>query len=102
MASRGHVILFLLAAAGCAGTPDPAGTGNGASAVETSGDLVFVGTKAISEGEIRSRLKDKVMFGSDYPSIPYKRIFSEWDQMGYSDDMLEKFFHGNAELILDL
>jgi hypothetical protein len=42
------------------------------------------------------------MFGSDYPSIPYKRIFSEWDQMGYSDDMLEKFFHGNAESILDL
>ena len=52
--------------------------------------------------DIRSRLKDKVMFGSDYPSIPYKRILSEWDQMGYSDDMLEKFFHRNAESILDL
>ena len=61
--------------------------------------------KYLPEGlkkDIRSRLKDKVMFGSDYPSIPYKRIFSEWDQMGYSDDMLEKFFHGNAESILDL
>ena len=52
--------------------------------------------------DIRSRLKDKVMFGSDYPSMPYKRILSEWDQMGYSDDMLEKFFHRNAESILDL
>ena len=52
--------------------------------------------------DIRSRLKDKVMFGSDYPSIPYKRILSEWDQMGYSDDLLEKFFHRNAESILDL
>ena len=52
--------------------------------------------------DIRSRLKDKVMFGSDYPSIPYKRILSEWDQMGYTDDMLEKFFHRNAESILDL
>jgi len=52
--------------------------------------------------DIRSRLKDKVMFGSDYPSIPYKRILSEWDQMGYSDDMLEKFFHRNAESILGL
>ena len=52
--------------------------------------------------DIRSRLKDKVMFGSDYPSIPYKRILSEWGQMGYSDDMLEKFFHRNAESILDL
>jgi predicted TIM-barrel fold metal-dependent hydrolase len=27
---------------------------------------------------------------------------SEWDQMGYSDDMLEKFFHRNAETILGL
>ena len=52
--------------------------------------------------DIRSRLKDKVMFGSDYPSIPYKRILSEWDQMGYSDDMHEKFFHRNAESILGL
>ena len=52
--------------------------------------------------DIRSRLKDKVMFGSDYPSIPYKRILSEWNQMGYSDDMLEKFFHKNAETILGL
>ena len=52
--------------------------------------------------DIRSRLKDKVMFGSDYPSIPYKRILSEWDHMGYSDDMLEKFFHRNAESILGL
>ena len=52
--------------------------------------------------DIRSRLKDKVMFGSDYPSIPYKRILSEWGQMGYSDDMLEKFFHRNAESILGL
>ena len=52
--------------------------------------------------DIRSRLNDKVMFGSDYPSIPYKRILSEWGQMGYSDDMLEKFFHRNAESILDL
>ncbi len=52
--------------------------------------------------DIRSRLKDKVMFGSDYPSIPYKRILSEWNQMGYSDDMLEKLFHKNAETILGL
>jgi predicted TIM-barrel fold metal-dependent hydrolase len=52
--------------------------------------------------DIRSRLSDKVMFGSDYPSIPYERLFREWDQVGYTDEILEKFFHGNAETVLGL
>ena len=34
--------------------------------------------------DIRARLQDKVMFGSDYPSLPYERIFKEWDELGYS------------------
>ena len=52
--------------------------------------------------DIRGRLKDKVMFGSDYPSMPYERIFREWGEIGYSDEILEKFYHGNAEEILGL
>jgi uncharacterized protein len=52
--------------------------------------------------DIRSRLKDKVMFGSDYPSLPYERIFREWDELGYSDEVKEKVFHGNAERVLGL
>jgi predicted TIM-barrel fold metal-dependent hydrolase len=52
--------------------------------------------------DIKGRLKDKVMFGSDYPSIPYERIFKEWNELGYSDELLEKIFHGNAERILGL
>ena len=52
--------------------------------------------------DMRSRLKDKVMFGSDYPSMPYGRLFEEWGEVGYSDEFLEKFFHGNAETILGL
>jgi len=52
--------------------------------------------------DIRGRLKDKIMFGSDYPSIPYERIFKEWNELGYSDELLEKIFHGNAERILGL
>ncbi|MBI2997541.1 MAG: amidohydrolase [Deltaproteobacteria bacterium] len=52
--------------------------------------------------DIRSRLKDKIMFGSDYPSIPYERLFREWQQLGYSDELMEKIFHGNAERILGL
>ena len=52
--------------------------------------------------DIRGRLQDKIMFGSDYPSIPYERIFQEWNELGYKDDILEKVFHANAERILGL
>jgi predicted TIM-barrel fold metal-dependent hydrolase len=52
--------------------------------------------------DMRGRLQDKMMFGSDYPSIPYERLFKEWDELGFTDAFLEKFYHGNAERILDL
>ena len=52
--------------------------------------------------DIKGRLKDKIMFGSDYPSMPYERLFREWDEIGYTVDILEKFYHGNAEEILGL
>lgn len=52
--------------------------------------------------DIRSRLRDKIMFGSDHPSLPYQRILDEWQQLGYSDAALEQIFHGNAERILGL
>ncbi len=52
--------------------------------------------------DIRGRLQDKVMFGSDYPSIPYPRLFKEWRELGYADELMEKIFHGNAERILGL
>ena len=52
--------------------------------------------------DIRSRFKDKVMFGSDYPSLPYERLFREWDELGYSDDVMERVFHKNAERVLGL
>ncbi len=52
--------------------------------------------------DIRARLQDKVMFGSDYPSLPYERIFREWDELGYKAEVMEKIFHGNAERVLGL
>jgi len=52
--------------------------------------------------DIKSRLQDKIMFGSDYPSIPYERLFREWSELGYADALMEKIFHGNAERILRL
>ena len=52
--------------------------------------------------DIRSRLKDKIMFGSDYPSLPYERILREWNELGYKDEIYEAIYHGNAERILGL
>ncbi len=52
--------------------------------------------------DARSRLQDKVMFGSDYPSMPYERLFREWKELGYSDSVMEKIFHQNAERLLGL
>jgi predicted TIM-barrel fold metal-dependent hydrolase len=52
--------------------------------------------------DIRSRLKDKVMFGSDYPSLPYERLFREWNELRYTDEIMDGIFHGNAERVLGL
>src|SRR5713101_7236016 len=52
--------------------------------------------------DVRGRLKDKIMFGSDYPSIPYDRLLREWGELGYKDDIMERVFHGNAERVLGL
>ena len=52
--------------------------------------------------DVRSRLQDKIMFGSDYPSLPYERIFREWDELGYKPEIMEKVFHKNAEDFLGL
>jgi predicted TIM-barrel fold metal-dependent hydrolase len=43
-----------------------------------------------------------VLFGSDYPSIPYERLLREWDELGYSTDVMERVFHKNTERVLGL
>jgi predicted TIM-barrel fold metal-dependent hydrolase len=52
--------------------------------------------------DIRARLQDKVMFGTDHPSLPFDRILREWDELGYSEDIMKKVFHLNAERVLGL
>jgi predicted TIM-barrel fold metal-dependent hydrolase len=52
--------------------------------------------------DIRARLRDKIMFGSDHPSIPFDRLLREWDELGYSDEIMNKVFHENAERVLGL
>jgi uncharacterized protein len=52
--------------------------------------------------DMGGRLQDKVMFGSDYPSIAYKRLSKEWEELGLPDAVMEKFYHANAERVLGL
>ena len=52
--------------------------------------------------DMRGRLQDKVIFGSDYPSIPYDRLFREWESMDLPAAFLEKFYARNAERVLAL
>lgn len=50
--------------------------------------------------DVGRRLKNRVMFGADYPLFTYERLVSEWQGMGYEQDVLDKLFHGNAERLL--
>jgi uncharacterized protein len=52
--------------------------------------------------DIRGRLQDKIMFGTDYPSLPLDRLLREWDELGFSDEVMHKVFHANAERVLGL
>ena len=50
--------------------------------------------------DIARRLRDRVMFGADYPLFTYERLVTEWRAEGYSEDVLEGLFHRNAERFL--
>ncbi len=52
--------------------------------------------------DIPRRLKDKIMFGSDYPSLTHARLFDSWAKLGYSEEVMARVYHLNAERILDL
>jgi predicted TIM-barrel fold metal-dependent hydrolase len=50
--------------------------------------------------EINRRLRDRVMFGADYPLFTYERLLRDWRAEGYEEAVLEKVFCGNAERFL--
>ena len=54
------------------------------------------------QADIRGRLREKIMFGSDHPSLPYGRILREWGELGYDQSVLDLVFHANAERVLGL
>lgn len=50
--------------------------------------------------EIPRRLKNRIMFGADYPLFGYERIVKDWHDLRYKDEIYEGVFHGNAESFL--
>ena len=47
--------------------------------------------------EIGRRMQDRVMFGCDFPMLRYEKVVADWSAEGYSDAVLEKVLHKNAE-----
>jgi predicted TIM-barrel fold metal-dependent hydrolase len=50
--------------------------------------------------EIGKRLRKKVFFGADYPMLAHDRLVEEWREEGFSSDVLDDVFSGNAETFL--
>lgn len=47
--------------------------------------------------EIGRRMQDRVMIGCDFPVLEYPKIIADWKSLGYTDEVLEKIMHRNAE-----
>jgi uncharacterized protein len=50
--------------------------------------------------EIPRRLRERVMFGADYPLFTYERLVRDWRNEGFSDEVLQDVFLDNAERFL--
>ena len=50
--------------------------------------------------EIPRRLRERVMFGADYPLFTYERLVRDWRSEGYAEEVLEDVFVNNAERFL--
>lgn len=51
--------------------------------------------------EIPRRLRDRLMFGADYPLFTYERLERDWRADGYDEETLTNVFHRNAERFLE-
>lgn len=51
--------------------------------------------------EIPRRLKDRILFGADYPLLTYERLIGDWKAQGYPQDVLDGIFHRNAQAFFE-
>ncbi len=52
--------------------------------------------------DIPRRLKNRMMFGADYPLFTYERLLNDWRALGYDDEVLDKVMRGNAARLFGL
>ena len=52
--------------------------------------------------DISRRLKNRVMFGGDYPLFTYERLVSDWRSLGYNEAVLDQVMQGNAARLFGL
>jgi predicted TIM-barrel fold metal-dependent hydrolase len=52
--------------------------------------------------DIKGRLQDRVLFGTDYPFITHEKWLGAFAELGCSDDVTEKVLLGNARRLLGL
>ncbi|WP_255197571.1 amidohydrolase family protein [Halorarius litoreus] len=51
---------------------------------------------------IRTRGRDKAVFGTDYPVLEYEETFDQIDELGFSDEVERKLLVENAKALFDL
>jgi hypothetical protein len=54
--------------------------------------------------ELNTRIKDKIMFGSDYPFFQYQTLFGDWEAetYGIKPEVLENVYYKTAQRVLGL
>jgi predicted TIM-barrel fold metal-dependent hydrolase len=52
--------------------------------------------------DIPRRLKNRMMFGADYPLFTYERLLNDWRALGYDDEVLGKVMTGNASRLFGI
>lgn len=52
--------------------------------------------------QVKTRLKDKVLFGSDYPSWKPGQAIREFEELGYSEDVMQAMMIDNPKRVLRL
>jgi predicted TIM-barrel fold metal-dependent hydrolase len=52
--------------------------------------------------ELNTRVKSKIMFGSDYPFFPYTTLFEDWEASNYKPEVLQNVYLNTARKILGL
>jgi predicted TIM-barrel fold metal-dependent hydrolase len=49
--------------------------------------------------EINGRLKQRFLFGSDFPFFAFQRLYDDWESQDYKPEALENVFYRNAQRV---